>query len=46
LDLRAKIQDAFPTKRLEIDERKVVINITAETADKLKDYFRPRQEGT
>jgi hypothetical protein len=45
VDLRAKIQDAFPTKRLEIDERKVVINITAETADKLKDYFRPQIEG-
>jgi hypothetical protein len=46
LDLRAKIQDAFPTKRLEIDERKIVINIDAKDAQDVKAYLKQRAEST
>ena len=39
LDLRANIQDLKATKRLEIDERKIIINIDASKAEKVKAYL-------
>jgi hypothetical protein len=39
LDLRAKIQDALPTQRLEIDKREIIINIDAKDAESVKAYL-------
>jgi hypothetical protein len=44
LDLRANIQDLKATKRLEIDERKIIINIDAKDARDVKAYLQQKAE--
>jgi hypothetical protein len=42
LDLRAKIQNIMPAQKIEVNQRKVVLNITPELADRVKRSFATR----